>query len=321
MRSESPVSPPFYRKKADSLLLHYSNIADLGRPHLETTCTSTRCLPVTKYKIMARFDGKSLKGLIGGIVTKTDKNGKIIYQSKAEHVNQSKGTKVASGIFGQASALAKIIRANLSYITNENHDTGMVNRFNTPFRDIMRQSFDKTTQTYSFSEDSFDRLAGFEFNVNSLLINHLLVKPTMKLEGLEVKVNIPEINIATQLKFAGGTNFCTLIVGSTQVALHKRRVKQFEYQTIDITSSPNAVIPAQEFTFTAAEGCLVTVGIGLHFYSLYNNIKTVYNSTACSPANVIGAVVTPGTFVEPPQRVEGNTTYASPWSLAVNLKI
>jgi hypothetical protein len=269
---------------------------------------------------MGKFDGKYIRGLVGNIVQRKTKDGLVI-QMTPKSVRQSKDTKKAQKVFGQGSVLACAIREDLLQVIRRNYDGDMVNRFNTPVRDVLKQCVNKETGQYTFQKNSFERLEGFEFNLKSLLINNLLVKPLLSFEGSILKISLPEIQVSQELKFPGQTNFCTLTVSVSLTALHDGTSKELDPQSVDIYSN-QATVPQQDFEFEVAEGgCLCVAGIGLNYYVLKDQIQMVYNSKDFNPANVCGAVITPGIFVEPPPRVVGNVTLGSLWRRVDKLKL
>lgn len=261
---------------------------------------------------MAKFDGKYFRGLVGNLVQRKTKDGLVI-QMAPVRVKQSKGTKKAQKVFGQSRTLAGTLRKQLLQVIRENYDPGMINRFNTPVEDVLKQCIDKQTGTYTFQENSFERLSGFEFNIKSLLINSLLVKPEMSLSGSTLTVRLPEIQIAEALKFPGQTNICTLQITLSVIALHAGKKLLPQTRSVEIRSDQGS-LPPQDFEFeVAAGGCLCTVGIGLVYYKQTDNIQTIHNSKEFNPANICGAIITPGAFVEPPPHTNGNTTQGSIW--------
>lgn len=270
---------------------------------------------------MGKFDGKRITGLVGPLVFKKGtKNGDII-QTKATQIEQTEGTIVAGKSFGQGSTLAGVIRHDLQQITLKNYDGDMVNNFASPVRDVLKQCFNKETGQYSFEEDSFARLSGFEFNPKSLLINSLLVSPEVTLNGNTLKVSLPEFEVPEKFKFPQGANVCTFTVGLSMIALHAGLNLAVPAKTMEITIDEHTV-PASEFEFEVSEGCLCVTAIALKYHHLYEGIKTVYNSKAFHPAAVCGAIIAPGTFIEPPHAIKiGNKRITTNWRTAGKINL
>jgi hypothetical protein len=269
---------------------------------------------------MGTFDGKQIKGLVGGLVFRKSKN-KDIVQSAPADLKQTKATKIAGKVFGQGSTLAAVIRKDLLGITLENYDGDLVNDFARPIRDVMKQCFDKETETYSFEQDSFIRLDGFEFNPKSLLINSLLVAPVVSLAGNLLKISLPEIEVPQKFKFPGNTNTCTVTIGLSVIALHAGLNIDLAQQEMEINAGEYTV-PASEFEFEVSAGCLCVAAISLKYFRLNNGIRTVYNSKAFHPAAVCGAIVNPGIFIKPPDFIKvGNQTIPTKWRKAGKIKL
>ncbi len=269
---------------------------------------------------MGKFDGKYIRGLVGPVIQRRTRHG-LVVQSTPDKVNQTEGTKKAQGVFGQGSILACTIRDNLISVTQGNWDPGMVNRFNTPVRDVLKQCYDKETDQYTFKENSFGRLAGFEFNVKSLLINYLLVSPEVVFQDNVFKVTVPEIDTTESLRFPGSTNACEINIAFIPVALHAGRIRQpADFRSFNVQID-QGMVPRQEFEFVADPGCLCVAAIGLNYFTLNNGIRTDYNTKVFNPSGVIGAIVVPGVFVEPPLIKEGNKVHASPWTRVYKMKL
>ncbi len=270
---------------------------------------------------MAIFDGKRLRGIVGNVVFKDDKDKKnTIVQQAPVVVRQSEKTKVASGVFGQGSVLAGVIRRDMEIITRECYDSGMCNRFNKPVRDILNKCFDKATKIYHFSADSFEPLTGFEFNLKSLVTNSLYVKPVVSLSGNQLTVSIPEIQVKQQLKFPAGANLCEIGVVVCFVALEQGMKQEESLQSIEIGSGATVLLP-HNFIFEVPEGCLCVVGLGLNYFHKQNDIKTVKTHKTFNPANICGAIITEGVFVDPGMVKTGNTCKASPWSKIIKMNL
>jgi hypothetical protein len=269
---------------------------------------------------MGKFDGKHIRGLVGNLVQRKTKYG-LVVQMAAARVKQSKATKKAQKVFGQGSTLACAIRKDLLDIIHQKNDSGMVNRFNAPIKDVLKQCVNEGTGHYVFQENSFERLAGFEFNVKSLLINSLLVKPEVSLNGNILKVSLPEVEVLKELKFPGNTNVCELVVSVAMIALHAGKSKEMDAQSIEIQDS-QGILPAQDFEFEVSEGCLCVAGIGLRYFKVNDHVRVVFNSITFNPANICGAIITPGTFIVPPPFVKiGNKTITTNWRTAGKINL
>lgn len=260
---------------------------------------------------MGKFDGKKLSGRIGKLVFRRVDNQQIV-QKAATRVKHTKAAKAAANLFGKASTLAKSIRWDLESLFNDKSDGKMVNRFTTENRAILDHCLNKETGKFVFTEHSFSRLAGFEFNLKSPITNSLWVTPTLSLNGNILKITIPEIEVKNQLKFPAKANSCKLTVGISFIILDQGLSKPALFQSVEI-SDTQIVIPEQEFTFEAPIGCLCVAATGLNYFNLAGNVKTLLNTKTFNPAAVLDSIITPGTFVHIPFISTPHKSKASEW--------
>ncbi|NRF40302.1 hypothetical protein [Pedobacter foliorum] len=249
---------------------------------------------------MAKFDGKQIVGLIGGLVFKKGRNNTTIVQPKPASMAQTTATKGAANLFGIASTLSKTIRYGMTEITDQFYDGGMVNRLTNQNRSILAHCYDKDTRKFVFNETSFSRLAGFEFNFKSPVTNSLWVQPQTTLSGNDLTVYVPAFEIPVQLKFPNLANTCTINISVNLYVLDQSLKRVLPLQSIEIGKNQTHV-PAQEFKFEVPDGCLCVAGINLQYFYLYNGIKTVLNKKDFNPAAICGAILSPGIFVPPVQ--------------------
>jgi len=240
---------------------------------------------------MGKFDGKQIVGLVGPIIFKKGKNGTIV-QTKATKVNQSAATKESASIFGIASAFSKNLRVDLTNITQKFYDGGMVNRLNAQNRAIFEQCYNKDTKKFTFNETSFSRLAGFEFNLESPLINSLWATPQINISANSLTLSLPAFEVPEQLKFPNNANTCELTVFLSLYVPDQEFRDPPAYQSIEINNDQKNV-PAQEFIFEVPDGCLCIVGIKLNYFWRSQNIKTVINQKNFNPAGICAAIITP----------------------------
>jgi len=241
---------------------------------------------------MGKFDGKQIVGLVGGLIFKKGKNKKTIVQTKAAKVKQSAATKESANIFGIASAFSRNLRIDLTSITQKFYDGGMVNRLTTQNRAIFEQCYNKDTKKFDFNKDSFNRLAGFEFNLESPLIDSLWVTPQVALTGNNLTLSLPTFEVPRQLKFPDNANRCELTVFLSFYILDQELHTSPAYQSIEINNDQKSVA-AQEFTFEVPDGCLCIAGIQLNYFWFSQNITTVINHKNLNPAGICAAIITP----------------------------
>lgn len=262
---------------------------------------------------MAKFDGKQLIGLIGNIVIKKGRGKTTIAQTKAENVRQTPATVEAGSIFGKASKLGKTIRTDLNVLIQDHYDGTMINRFNTVNRELLSRCYSKDTKSFTFKQDSFERLQSFEFNASSPLARSLWVKPEVTLTGNQLQLNLPEIQISDQLRFPSNANTCEIKIAVAMLVLNPALHHTNQYRSIQV-SKGQGIIPARQFSFEVPDGCLCVVGMSLYFTRKYEQMQTIINDKSFNPAAICGAIITPGTFVLPPPALTATGGRASEWS-------
>jgi hypothetical protein len=319
------VTPRFCWKKVDSGWENCSAYVASVRSHLKRIPSGSfivvriisRGLKKKKLKklklTMGKFDGKQITGVVGNLVFKRGRDKKdTIIQIKPARVKQTKASKVTAGIFAKASSLAKLLRQDFNPIMSGFYDGAMVNRFNTLNRSILDHCYDKETKTYVFEEDSFSRLAGFEFDAKSLLGNYFWADPVVHWEDSSLRITIPAFETNKQLKFPGRANTCKMkiTVGLYNFSLSQHRNSY--YEEINVAQN-QGLVPEQEFTFEVPEGCFCVAGIGLEYFYQYNDVRNSLNNKELSPARLLSAIITPGTFVLPPSLSTPYKSVAPKW--------
>ncbi|TKC03990.1 hypothetical protein [Pedobacter frigoris] len=262
---------------------------------------------------MARYDGKRLRGIIGPYIFRDGNSKKhTIVQSKAEKVTQTEASQKTAGVFGNASVLSRNIRDDLRCLTGKFYDGTMINRLNTVNRSIMEHCFDKQTEIYTYQSDSFNNLVGFEFNDYAKLSAHIWVEQVISLEGNNLTLSLPTFAVPTELTMPVRANEAEITVTLGQYVLADRVKKQREEQKLTVVNGEQ--VPAHDFTFEVAEGCLCVLSINVEYFQTHQSIKKPLNTKTLNPAAVFGAVITPGTFVLPPLEKTEFKSKASPWS-------
>jgi hypothetical protein len=267
---------------------------------------------------MAILNGDELSGLIGPIVIRRRKDGTAIVQSRAKSYTQSPKSKKNTKMFGYGSTVACYIRVQLSGSILF-YDPPMINRFNNPVREVLKHCFNKKEKLFTLERDSFKRLADFEFNVKSPLVNFLWVKPEMVLEDNVLKVIIPEFKNGSQLIFPSGTNTCEVTITLTQININQALTSHELTNSFEINADQESYL-AREIVFNVANGSLCVAAIGLTYYKRTDDIRVLYNSKLFSPANVIGALIVPGVYIQPPVPPTSNKGYSKEWVDAYKLK-
>ena len=267
---------------------------------------------------MAFLNGDELSGLIGPMVIRRMDNGKVIVQTKPRQYTQSKKTKSTTGLFGFGSKVASRIRAQLASAIGY-YDPSMINRFNTPIKAVLNHCYDKITKIFNFEQDSFSRLTDFEFNIKSPLINFLWVKPEMILVENVLKLTIPTFTVGKQLIFPSDTNVCQMTIAITQININQELERQELMYDFEISSDQKNVL-SREILFDVENATLCIASLGLYYFKKTGDIKTPYNSKAFNPANIIGAIITPGVYVPTPASTNIHKSTSPEWSRSFSIK-
>jgi hypothetical protein len=262
---------------------------------------------------MARFDGKNFKGKIGKTSYKVYRNQQIVSGQSAKTVFlRTEPMDRSSNLFGKVSTLNSYIRNNMSALFTYFNDGEMLGRLNSSTNLAMNSVFNEKELTFSFTPDTFNRLAGFEFNINSpvadVFLAHLAVTYT---EG-NVSILIPELTVSRQIGFPPSSTKCMIIFLRTHYDLESGYEQESESKYLSVVKDNTlSLIPPQTIEFTTEPGCLCIIGIGLHFYreSFIGEVMT--NSKDFNPVAIASAHITDGVHVLP---VNGN------WSEMLNTK-
>ena len=246
---------------------------------------------------MATLKGKYLSGIVGNVVYKPWRAIQVVQSKPApQSIKQTKATKKAAGHFGKSSALARDIREMFGFLIHEFYDGPMIERLVSETRKVVTDSYQAQSNTYHFSENSFDRLSRFDYNLKSPVRNSLNVLPVFSLTADELTVTLPELENHKDLKFPKGASGCVIHIHVQSYNLeHGIKINNFQLPQIAVTID-QAIIEKQEFKFTLPAECLSLTTIGLHYYkSVYSN-TTLINSKEFSPTAICSAIVTSGAF-------------------------
>ncbi|RZM21282.1 MAG: hypothetical protein EOO88_33770 [Pedobacter sp.] len=244
---------------------------------------------------MGKFDGKFIKGLVGKSIFREYRGQQIIQGVSRNKVKQHAHSKAASAVFGTSSKLGSYIRAGLDGLITNNYDGGMSARFNGDLLFALRSALVKETQTFDFKSNSFNRLAGFEFNIHSPLKNNFFAQPTLSIDGGLLKIDIPEMHLPQDVKFPHAIQYCKMIVGTALFDLTNGYYRDAEYEVLDFKyQNEPSVIPSAHFSFQTEPGCLCITGISLRFYEKTFLGDTYINDKIFNPTAILNAVLLPG---------------------------
>lgn len=245
---------------------------------------------------MAKFDGKFLTGVVGPVVYKKYRNMQLVTaKSTLTKKKQTENTKKAATQFGISSALAEQFRRDATGIITDFYDGTMVYRFRTDVQKALRQAFDAQSETYHFTSNSFDRLNGFEFNVDSPVMDNFFVQPEQTINGSILTIRFPEMYISKDMKFPGKASFCLLNIAVGMYDLTYGNRTMCPVQSIKIPNdSENNVLPAQELNFEIEPGCLCISMFSFQFIQKTFSGNLIINSKNFNPVAVFRAVIADG---------------------------
>jgi len=248
---------------------------------------------------MAIRKGKSLSGSIDKFVYRKWRKLNIVQSAPGKGgVKQTEATKKASSLFGMASGMATEVREMLSFFIVNFYDGSHHNRLTTLLKSILEKCLDKTTYTFTFVQDSFERLNGLEFNANSPLTNYMKVIPTSNYKDGVMTVTVPELINKQEFIFPKETSSCIITIGTESFDLERmRRTRGYKLHSFEVDDA-QALIESQTFEFEVPDGCLCIVGITLQYYLTDRYGKNRVNSKALNPSGICGAIITPGDFKE-----------------------
>lgn len=245
---------------------------------------------------MAKFDGKFIKGKVGRTVYKKYRNKQIIQEvpvfTASSHTEASKS---AAKIFGKASSLAMNLRDILNPIITDFTDGQMVNRLNSEVVQILNQSKDVNTGTFTFDEYSFSRLNGFEFNQTSMVRNIFHARPELQATSSQLTISIPEIQLPKELIFPKEIGSCMFSLGLGMFDLKHGRETFSTIQTNDIKYEYKpGIVPSKQFNFEIESGCLCIAVISLQFMRDTFAGKMFYNTIDFNPVAILKAFIAEG---------------------------
>ena len=107
------------------------------------------------------------------------------------------------------------------------------------------------------------------------------------------------MKIPGDLKFPTKTDYCALGLNVALFDLQHNQYLLQEIQSTDIKLELGAyLMPARQFEFNSAPGCLCVVSLGLYFYEKTFAGNAILNNKSFSPAAILKAFFTPGAPVK-----------------------
>lgn len=145
---------------------------------------------------------------------------------------------------------------------------------------------------FHFTENSFDRLLNFNFNLSSPLNKSLLAKPIITFTSGQAKITWPEFSVTKNLRFPVKANCCIIDFRCAQFCLNKGKWKVHDSDKIEIKKD-QIFTASQTFTYKMPEGSLFLFGIGITYLAGTQRVKV--NHKTFNPAGICAVGFAPGT--------------------------
>nr|WP_121269920.1 hypothetical protein [Pedobacter schmidteae] len=247
---------------------------------------------------MARMDGKFIRGVAGDLIFRKIKDKQVIQgKTKKKQINMTAATYNAAYVFGRASTLASHIRIEIDPIIGF-YDGGMIPRFTGECNLIVQQAVTAEQNVYDYTQAHFNRLNGFEFNIESPVKNYLFAQPIVTLTEQTVTIDLPEIKIPKELKFPEKAKYCTVAFSVSLFDLGADQCFSNEIKSFEIEWKPKAFnVPAQQLVFEGSPGCLCIIALGLFYSERTFAGKAVLNNKELNPSAILKADFCPGQTV------------------------
>nr|WP_294871597.1 hypothetical protein [uncultured Pedobacter sp.] len=244
---------------------------------------------------MGRLDGKYIRGLVGDSVFKKVGKTQVVQGKSKKKIRQTVATKKAAGVFGKASNMASDIRVALAQTIGD-YDSMAISRFTGETALVLNSALISETKRFDFSNAAFDKLNGFEFNINSLVRKLLFAQPEVTTTNETIKIALPEMHIPKDLKFPTDGNNCILAFQLALFDLENYRGLKQETQSIEINYKYKSLtIPATEFSFHTQAGCLCVITVTLRYFTKTFAGNLGINNKSFNPAAILKAFMIPGT--------------------------
>lgn len=237
---------------------------------------------------MAIQRGRFLYGSIGPLTYRVVDDQQIVSgKIKKGTTKQTKLTKKSAGVFGLGSNFCADIRDSISGQLNGLADYLMDKRLAGLMNSILQGCRNAETETFDFEEQSFSRLKGFEFNINSKLQYRIAKLPEVSLEGGVLSVSMPVLSIPGQLKFPPKSFYCKIGISVSLFRIKEgKRKKMPFYQKIEVTRNKEFT-EAQVLKFDIPSDCLCITSIFLDYGAAEKNGWRMMNTKDLNPACIL----------------------------------
>jgi len=248
---------------------------------------------------MARLNGKFISGVAGPVIFKKVGNKQFVTgKCSKPQIDMTEATYNAAFIFGRASTLAAYIRNKASDIIRY-YDSGMISKLTGECNRIVQKTADSAFTLNTSDHDYFERLNGFEFNIESPVRSYLFAQPKVSTTEEKVVIDFPEMDIPKDLAFAPKAKCCTVAVKVLLLDLHHELLLTQDIQSFDIQLNANSyILPKQQLTFEGAAGSLCIVYLSLFYTERTFAGNIILNNQQLSPCAILKATFCPGIAVE-----------------------
>lgn len=248
---------------------------------------------------MARMSGKFISGIVGPVIFKKVGNRQLVVSKhKGELISMTAATYNAAYVFGLASTLSKYIRLGAANVLAY-YDGGMVSRLTGECNGILQKATIDAGETFSFEQDYFSRLNGFEFNATSPVKRYLFAQPEVTTTDEQLLISLPELLVPRDLTFAPNAKYCTVAFEVTLIDLKSKQYLRQEVQSfeVELQQDPFSLAP-QQLIFEGAPGAIYIVSLGLFYAEKTFAGKAVLNKQDLHPAAILRAGFCPGEATE-----------------------
>lgn len=246
---------------------------------------------------MGKVTAGLVRGSVAGYVYR-EVGGEQIIQSKpgAGQTRMSDITMQKAANFGTGSSLAFNIRESFQKSINAFYDGGMVNRLSSEVNAILKQSRDKKTDSIFFDVHSFSTLSGFDFNLLSPMRAQIGFQLQTGLEAGRLQVQLPQIQIPSQLKFPAESNRCELTLSLALLRPAEGYRIQYPERRSVIVTKDQRESDAALFNFNVPSGCLYILTLSLRYTFLRGNLESLINHKKFNPVTILEAGIAPGSY-------------------------
>ncbi|TCC93964.1 hypothetical protein EZ428_04105 [Pedobacter frigiditerrae] len=244
---------------------------------------------------MARITGKFISGIVGPVIFKKVRNKQVVVSKhKGELIKMTAATFNAAYVFGYASTLSSYIRYGAEDLIAY-YDGGMVSRLTGECNGILQKATVNAGETFSFDQDYFSRLNGFEFNTASPVKRYLFAQPEVITTAEDLLISLPEMLVPRDLIFAPNAKYCTVAFKVTLFDLKSKEYLNQEVQSFEVELQKDPItLPPQQLRFKGAPGALYLVSLGLFYAERTFAGKAVLNNQDLHPAAILRAGFCPG---------------------------